>query len=410
MSSFANYHRAPFPPQEEKAILSGLNIQNSHLLGDPKSANSLPPLFPPIQLPPIQADERSAALQHIPQQIPSPHSVPPPPLSKLPVSRLSTGFEDLISLPPKDKASTDGRQYNGDEQAFPQTAPTLPSIFIRKPSPEDITLTSTAAASSEKGPRPPSQSVTLGSPYRPGYVTTSLPTSTINRGFLQKTSISTRSDPLPPSNTKTTPKLLPTAHVSSPPRPHHQSEIVTALASQSFLSVPLASTSPACTMPRLDFHKAFCAPTLGALGPSQYQTKPLETGQDLIPIIPNIAGDTRMRKLNASRRYRQRCNGKKQETLVAISKLEAQIQAMVNDKEQYRQERDFLKDLLLQNGVAIPPRAASPRQRKRASLANYKPQQYMMRREVEDTGAKIPGLLLHTPWHQTDRCHYRGRT
>ncbi len=81
-----------------------------------------------------------------------------------------------------------------------------------------------------------------------------------------------------------------------------------------------------------------------------------------------VADEKRKRNATASYRFRQRRKDKEQETSNIISKLEAQVREMTEEKIYYQQERDFLQDVVLRNRIPIPPRPLSPRRRRHASL------------------------------------------
>ena len=68
-----------------------------------------------------------------------------------------------------------------------------------------------------------------------------------------------------------------------------------------------------------------------------------------------------------SHRFRRR-KEKEQETSDSISKLEAQVREMTEEKEYYQQERDFLQNVVLRNQIPIKARPLSPRRRRCASL------------------------------------------
>lgn len=98
-------------------------------------------------------------------------------------------------------------------------------------------------------------------------------------------------------------------------------------------------------MPQLGFNKeAFDAPTSEILGQSQCQMMVLETEQGPIQVpldvqaASKVADEKRKRNTTASHRFRQRRKEKEQETSDSISKLEAQVREMTEEKKYYQQE------------------------------------------------------------------------
>ncbi|KAL9129592.1 MAG: hypothetical protein Q9217_001980 [Psora testacea] len=159
---------------------------------------------------------------------------------------------------------------------------------------------------------------------------------------------------------------------SSPPALH---QVGSTGQPRSFFSAPFASTGPASTIPQLAFDKkAFDTPASGPSGQSQYQMMTLETEQGPIQVpvdvqaASKVADEKRKRNATASHRFRQRRKEKEQETSNNIAKLEAQVREITEEKEHYQRERDFLQDVVLRNRIPIPPRPASPRRRRHASL------------------------------------------
>lgn len=81
-----------------------------------------------------------------------------------------------------------------------------------------------------------------------------------------------------------------------------------------------------------------------------------------------VADEKRKRNATASHRFRQGCKEEEQETSNIISKLEAQVREMTEEKIYYQQEQDILQDVVLRNRIPIPPRPLSPRRRRHALL------------------------------------------
>lgn len=70
----------------------------------------------------------------------------------------------------------------------------------------------------------------------------------------------------------------------------------------------------------------------------------------------------------ASHRFQQWHKEKEQETSNIISKLEAQVWEMTEEKTYYQQKWDFLQDVILWNCLLIPPQPLSLRWRRHALL------------------------------------------
>ncbi|MCJ1453429.1 hypothetical protein MMC28_003776 [Mycoblastus sanguinarius] len=146
----------------------------------------------------------------------------------------------------------------------------------------------------------------------------------------------------------------------------------------SFFSSQFTASGPASTMPQMGFDtKNFdVPPSSNATGGSTYQMMTLETDQGPIQVpvdvqaASKVADEKRKRNATASHRFRQRRKEKERETSQNIAKLEQQIREMEEDKEHYRRERDYFREVAVRSpGQAhIMPRPTSPRQRRHASL------------------------------------------
>lgn len=144
---------------------------------------------------------------------------------------------------------------------------------------------------------------------------------------------------------------------------------------QSYFLTPFTSTGPTSTVPQLAFNKeAFDAPTSEISGPGQFPMMILKTEQGPIQVpldvqaASKVADEKRKRNATASHRFRQGCKEEEQETSNIISKLEAQVREMTEEKIYYQQEQDILQDVVLRNRIPIPPRPLSPRRRRHALL------------------------------------------
>ena len=100
----------------------------------------------------------------------------------------------------------------------------------------------------------------------------------------------------------------------------------------------------------------------------------LETKQDPIQVpldvqaASKVVDEKRKRNATVSHRFRQRRKEKEQETSDSISKLEAKVRELTEEKQYYQQERDFLQDVVLRNQILIKARPLSLRRRRCASL------------------------------------------
>lgn len=142
--------------------------------------------------------------------------------------------------------------------------------------------------------------------------------------------------------------------------------------------------------PRASFSAPFTFSEKDVYGRSQDQMIILwtEKGPIQVPIDmrigSKIADTKRKRNAESSSRTRQqrRPGGPEDAT------LRSQIRDINEEKEYYRQERDFLRDILQQRGISLPPRAPSPRQKGYASLD---------RQQDQDTGTSAPNGNRNTP-------------
>ncbi|KAL2048932.1 hypothetical protein ABVK25_010785 [Lepraria finkii] len=329
--------------------------------------------------------DRSAAPQDVPQRAPSPHSVPPPPLSAPPKLHFSrpNGFDDLLHPISGEKISASRCQHDGEGTDSPLTAPmaaksrlptpSLPSTSMNKHSLRDFTLPSNAPALTNTYPYPLATIEARQSSFRP-----------------PRDQASAGSGPLLPSETATAWSTFTAAHTSSAPNLatltnlasqnpsltahyRHNSpssalpQVASAGEAQSSFSAPFTSDS-ASTMPQLEFAKqTLDAPTPGASGQSQSRMMIYETEQGVTQVPVDLqatsktANEKRKRNATASHRFRQRRKEREGEMSNTISKLEA-------DVKYYQLERDFLQDLLQKKRIPIPTRAPSPRRRRHASL------------------------------------------
>ena len=113
-------------------------------------------------------------------------------------------------------------------------------------------------------------------------------------------------------------------------------------------------------------------PVTSAVGQSTYQLMTLDTDQGPIQVPVDVqaaskmADEKRKRNAGASARFRQRRKEKERESSQTISKLESQIRDIGEEREYYRQERDYFRGLVYSTPAQaqVVPRLPSPRQRK----------------------------------------------
>ena len=116
----------------------------------------------------------------------------------------------------------------------------------------------------------------------------------------------------------------------------------------------------------------------GAIGQSTYQLMTLDTDQGPIQVPVDVqaaskmADEKRKRNAGASARFRQRRKEKERESSQTISKLETQIREIGEEKEYYRIERDYFRNLVYSTPAQaqVVPRMPSPRQRKFSQPGN----------------------------------------
>ena len=159
-------------------------------------------------------------------------------------------------------------------------------------------------------------------------------------------------------------------------------------------SVPPGSTRPSVTLPP--------GQSATNLGEGQYDMSkgsygisiPTEGGQMLLPVELDVeqasktANEKRKRNAGASARFRQRRKEKEREASQTISSLERNLRALEEERNHYRSERDFFRDLYArQLGPGqMPQRPLTPRAppASRPSLGNTPPQWQDISRETSE--------------------------
>jgi len=96
---------------------------------------------------------------------------------------------------------------------------------------------------------------------------------------------------------------------------------------------------------------------------------PLQVSVD-VQAASKVADEKRKRNATASHRFRQRRKEKERGTSQHISKLEQQIREIKEDREFYRGERDYFRNVATRAPglTRLPPRPLSPRQTRHTSL------------------------------------------
>jgi hypothetical protein len=113
-------------------------------------------------------------------------------------------------------------------------------------------------------------------------------------------------------------------------------------------------------------------PISGSMGSGTYHimTFDTENGPIQVPVdvqaASKMADDKRKRNAGASARFRQRRKEKEKESSDKIASLENQIREIAKQKEYYRGERDYFRELAYNSSASnqITPRMPSPRPRK----------------------------------------------
>lgn len=141
---------------------------------------------------------------------------------------------------------------------------------------------------------------------------------------------------------------------------------------QSFFTAPFTAPGPASTMAQMGFDAASGT----TAGGSTYQMMTLDTEQGPIQVpvdvqaASKVADEKRKRNATASHRFRQRRKEKERENSQNIAKLEDQIRQMEEEREHYRRERDYFREVAVRQPgqTHVLPRPLSPRQRRHGSM------------------------------------------
>lgn len=141
---------------------------------------------------------------------------------------------------------------------------------------------------------------------------------------------------------------------------------------QSFFTAPFTAPGPASSMAQMGFDAA----SGSTAGGSTYQMMTLDTEQGPIQVpvdvqaASKVADEKRKRNATASHRFRQRRKEKERENSQNIAKLEDQIRQMEEEREHYRRERDYFREVAVRQPgqTHVLARPLSPRQRRHSSI------------------------------------------
>ena len=130
-------------------------------------------------------------------------------------------------------------------------------------------------------------------------------------------------------------------------------------------------------------------------GASSYPSMAMDTDHGMIPVpvdilaASKVADEKRRRNATASHRFRQRRKEKERETSQNIAKLEHQIRDIAEEREFYRMERDYFRNVACSgsNASQIAPRPPSPRQVRLAQIGSSSSYSSSQWQGQEDSGA-----------------------
>lgn len=143
------------------------------------------------------------------------------------------------------------------------------------------------------------------------------------------------------------------------------------------------------------------SPVTSSMGQNSYQmTLDTDQGPIQVPVdvqaASKVADEKRKRNATASHRFRQRRKEKERETSQNIAKLEHQLRDLVEEREYYRMERDYFRNLA-KNGpgqAPIAPRPTSPR------LVRQQQQQHGQHGQLGGSGNNPYGNPNSAGWPQ----------
>lgn len=146
---------------------------------------------------------------------------------------------------------------------------------------------------------------------------------------------------------------------------------------------PVLQYSQCVTLPQDHLKKVVVAPAPGSVsaygspmngtGQGSYQLMTIDTDQGPVQVpvdvqaASKVADEKRKRNAGASARFRQRRKEKEREASQSISRLESKVRELSDEKEFYKVERDYFRQLVYNSpaqAAQVIPRPPSPRQRK----------------------------------------------
>lgn len=152
---------------------------------------------------------------------------------------------------------------------------------------------------------------------------------------------------------------------NTPPAPH----AVVATSQPSSFFAPHNGKGSTGSMASREPKEAF-GPVASSMGHGAMQLMTLDTEQGPIQVpvdvtaASKVADEKRKRNATASHRFRQRRKEKERETSNNIAKLEHQIHELAKERDYYRLERDYFRNVAVSElgQIRLPPRPPSPRQ------------------------------------------------
>ena len=271
----------------------------------------------------------------------------------------ANGFEHILNPPGRVTTGASNLKYDADgldtprttmiaSEASPAAAPS-PSASTKKSRSGDVSLPSIVTALTNEHPHTHSLSGSMisrsSTSHGGNVVLNGMPTASGNP--LQAAAV------LPRTSTSMGPGVPPPLEVKTSP------------------SMPRAAHPPPALLPQNNPWTPAQIPEAPHQGPCQMLTLHMEQGSIQVPLdthaASKVADEKRKRNATASHRFRQRRKERERETSSIILALEVQVQERTEEKDYYLQERDFLRHIILQHRIPIPPRPPSPRRRKDAS-------------------------------------------
>ena len=154
---------------------------------------------------------------------------------------------------------------------------------------------------------------------------------------------------------------------NTPPAPH---AVVATSQPSSFFAPHNGKGAPGPAVSRNTDRKETFGSVASSIGHGAMQLMTLDTEQGPIQVpvdvtaASKVADEKRKRNATASHRFRQRRKEKERETSNNIAKLEHQIHELAKERDYYRLERDYFRNVAVceLGQIRLPPRPPSPRQ------------------------------------------------